>query len=262
MTSLEGNAAREQLKQLAKLKQNELVTCPVCARAIKGKNLVLHYDREHAWERGSVLEHARGLDERAACNWLALTLLIMPLGIVIDTQLELGGLALWSGLAVGAIGITIFLLNLAYRISSSALAVRGDRLVLVRRFWLNSTLRLPVRSVSLGAMKDSSGGGDGDGDRDARDSPYRSWTDGSYLRIRARGGTLLVHCPHVGLSSQQLRWDRRSYQPGKTRHRRWSHIRLEREPSDALQRWLRDIGALRPASPREPAGALSSDLRR
>lgn len=260
MTSLEGNAAREQLKQLAKLKQNELVTCPVCARAIKGKNLVLHYDREHAWERGSVLEHAQGLDERAACQLLALSWIIMPLGVFIDTQLELGGLILWLGLAVGAIGMATVLLNMAYPISRSSLTIQGDRLVLVRRFWLNSTLRLPVRSVSIGAMMDSVGGSDGD--RDTRNRPYRSWTDGSYLRIRARGGTLLVHCPHVGLSSQQLRWDRRSYQPGKTRHRRWSHIRLEREPSDALQRWLRDIGALRPASRREPAGALSSDLRR
>lgn len=243
---------REHLKALAREHWHRWITCPTCGERLKGKSLVRHFDRLHAFARSAAaFGCVEGYDAAAAGKWFLVMWLCIA-AMVAGLFLEWRSLAI-AGSCIAGVAIVLFLAAYGYKtVSQARLVNRGGSLTLRRRLWFPTTFCLPVRSVEIGPMKDSGGGSDGDGRAEFTDGT-REWSSGSYLNIEFASGRLLLHLPWVGESRQRARWSPSSYRAGKQRHCNKSQLSLSREDTDIVQRWLLEQGALVPQGGEAPA---------
>lgn len=232
---------------LARENQDRLIACPTCGERLKGKNLIQHHDRLHAFARSAVaFSRVEGLDLAAATNWIFVQVLTAAAaGVCLAYDQKALGITFCVASGVAA---TMACVGWGWeKVSRASLVNQGGRLTLQRSLWVPATFLLPVRSVEIGAMKRSRTGIN----PDARDSE-RIIASGSYLRIQFASGRLLLHLPSVGEGVQRARWSPASYRAGKQRHCSKSALSLSREDADVVQRWLLEQGALVPRGVEAP----------
>lgn len=228
--------SRESVEQLAqRTNPQHDVTCPSCGEDVPGRDLLNHYDRNHAWEPGcEPLVVARG--PAGGFIW---PLALSPFGLMIAMTrngVEPGSFLAYGATAAGVLSAAVLVVALWIMVLGKAsLKAADDHLVLSHPVWPARPLRLPLRSHLVSELQDT--------------DDYRTSTIGLYLVLHFANGTLRVGCLEETLSTFQARW---CSNVGKGRGGARAHIRLGREDFYALQLWLHQKGQL---TPKEPPGS-------